>query len=88
MKFITLRPKLLLIFSYEDDEGVVPLTVENIRPRARQKVKLEDVKVGDKVMINYNYDEPLSRGYWYDAVVTAKRCTRTIKQLTCTVFIG
>ena len=39
-------------------------------------------------MVNYNYDEPADRGYWYDAVVTEKRNTRTIKELICTVNIG
>lgn len=59
-----------------------------LRPRARTTLKLEDIATGDEVMVNYNYDEPAERGYWYDAIVTAKRATRTIRELVCTVFVG
>nr|QVX32599.1 UHRF1/2 [Platynereis dumerilii] len=73
-----------------EDESEESLTVKSncIRPRARQKIKFDKIKEGDEVMVNFNYDEPDQRGYWYDAVVTGKKSTRTIKELICTVFIG
>ncbi len=75
------------LFSYEDDDAV-SLPCSNIRPRARHPKKFKDVEIGEAVMVNYNYEEPTDRGYWYDAVVTEKRNTRTIKELYCTIFIG
>lgn len=51
-------------------------------------MSLEDVDIGARVFVNYNYDEPSSRGYWYDAVVTKKKVTRTVKELFATVYIG
>ena len=64
------------------------MPVKYIRPRARHKLSLSEVQIGDRVMVNYNYDEPKCRGYWYDAVITGKRNTRTMKELTATVYIG
>jgi E3 ubiquitin-protein ligase UHRF1 len=64
------------------------VSARHIRPRARHRVTLEDVEIGSRVFVNYNYDEPSERGYWYDAVVEKKRVTRTIKELYATVFIG
>lgn len=71
-----------------NDEETATLAFANIRPRSRNKIPLSKVRIGDKVMVNYNYDDPTARGYWYDAIVTHKRDTRTIKELTATVFIG
>ena len=64
------------------------LTSRHIRPRARHKLSVAELDIGSRVMVNYNYDEPRCRGYWYDATVTAKHVTRTAKQLTVTVYIG
>nr|KAG5688100.1 hypothetical protein BaRGS_031293 [Batillaria attramentaria] len=71
---------------YEDD--VVELTSKDIRPRARHVIKFENVKEGQTIMANYNYDEPNTRGFWYDCLVTKKRDTRTMKELYATVYIG
>ena len=79
--------RVISLFSYEDGDPV-QVTSRHIRPRACHKLHVADVAIGSRVMVNYNYDEPKSRGYWYDAVVTAKHVTRTVKQLTTTVFIG
>ena len=62
----------------------MPVPVKNVRPRARVKLDARDVKEGQKVMLNYNYDEPTERGYWYDAVVTKKQK----KNVIATVYIG
>ncbi|XP_067677716.1 E3 ubiquitin-protein ligase UHRF1-like [Haliotis asinina] len=76
----------IIFEGYEED--VVEVSSNNIRPRARQKVKLSDVKCGDHVLVNYNYDDHAERGFWYDCIVSGKRDTRTIKELMGTVFIG
>jgi len=77
----------VFVVSYEDCDAV-DVTSRHIRPRARHKLCLSDITVGSRVLVNYNYDEPRTRGYWYDAVVTRKHVTRTVRQLTVTVFIG
>ena len=71
-----------------EDESAVPLPVCNLRPRACVKLPLDRLKMSDLVMVNYNYDEPDTRGYWYDAKVISTRSTRTIKELICTVYVG
>ena len=72
-----------MIKSYEDDPPVA-VPVKNVRPRARVKLELNEIEEGQKVMLNYNYDEPEERGYWYDAIITKKQK----KNITATVFIG
>ncbi|KAJ8306437.1 hypothetical protein KUTeg_016982 [Tegillarca granosa] len=71
-----------------DDDDPEKLKCKDIRPRARKNLKLSDIKEGQKVMANYNVDDPDQRGFWYDCVITSKRDTRTIKELVATVFIG
>jgi len=73
--------------SYEDD-APVQMRSRHIRPRARHKLNIADISIGSRVLVNYNYTEPETRGYWYDAVVTGKHVKRSVKQLTATVFIG
>uniref|UniRef100_A0A0B7A0A8 RING-type E3 ubiquitin transferase n=1 Tax=Arion vulgaris TaxID=1028688 RepID=A0A0B7A0A8_9EUPU len=71
---------------YPDD--VLKVCSTEIRPRARTLIRFPDVEVGQHIMANYNYEEQDSRGFWYDCVVTGKKDTRTIKDLTATVYIG
>ncbi|GIX75163.1 e3 ubiquitin-protein ligase UHRF1 [Caerostris extrusa] len=52
---------------YEDCEEPVDLNLHQIRRRARKLIKFEDLKVGDKVMVNYNLEEPKERGLWTDS---------------------
>ncbi|GAB1600400.1 E3 ubiquitin-protein ligase UHRF1-like [Argonauta hians] len=72
---------------YEDDD-IVELDSNHLRPRARHVIKFKDITVEQKVMANYNFDSPETRGYWYDCIITSKRDTRTIKELYGTTFIG
>ncbi|XP_013414439.1 E3 ubiquitin-protein ligase UHRF1 [Lingula anatina] len=73
---------------YEEEEDIAKVRSSSIRPRARNTISLKDIQVNDRVMVNFNYDEPKARGYWYDAIITGKRDTRTIKELYATVFLG
>ncbi|KAL8608900.1 hypothetical protein ACOMHN_063029 [Nucella lapillus] len=70
---------------YEDS---VELNSEQVRPRARHPLRFEDVKEGQKLMANYNYDDPQSRGFWYDCLVTKKKDSRTQKELLATIYLG
>ena len=72
---------------YEDTD-LEKLKSSQLRPRARDTIKLAAIKEGDHVMVNYNVDDADQRGFWYDAIVTGKRDTRSIKEVTATVFIG
>ncbi|GIY15939.1 e3 ubiquitin-protein ligase UHRF1 [Caerostris darwini] len=73
---------------YEDCEEPVDLSLHRIRRRARKLIKFEDLKVGDKVMVNYNLEEPKERGFWYDCCVTNLKKGRSTKQLIGTIFVG
>ena len=64
------------------------LSSKDVRPRARHPLRLDSVKEGQTIMANFNYDEPESRGFWYDCIVTKKKDTRTQKELWATVFLG
>ncbi|XP_056018667.1 E3 ubiquitin-protein ligase UHRF1-like isoform X2 [Ostrea edulis] len=77
-----------VVFDGYDDTEPEKLECKDIRPRARKVIKVSDIKEGQKVMANYNVDDPELRGFWYDCIITGKRDTRTIKELTATVFIG
>jgi len=72
---------------YEED-GDMEIRSQDIRPRARTVIPLSQVKNGDTVMVNFNMDDPKHRGYWYDALVTGKKETRTSKELYATVYFG
>lgn len=78
---------VVLVICREENE-VTEVTCNHLRPRACRKVSFADVAVGDKVMLNYNYDEPTKRGYWYDAEITSKKSSRTQKEIIATVYIG
>lgn len=50
-----------------------------IRPRARHCLSIDQIKINDKVMVNYNIDEPNKIGYWYDFTVkNIKKNNRSI----------
>lgn len=56
-------------FSEEPIDNI-KLKLEAIRPRVQEKIPVEDLKVGDKVLANYNIEVPGGRGYWYDCIIT------------------
>lgn len=55
--------KVLQFFSEEDSD--IYCKLNEIRPRARNVVEISDLKEGQTVMINYNTDHPLEKGYWF-----------------------
>lgn len=80
---------LLYHVQYDDyEDEVAALKLSGIRPRARKVIPFADVSVGDKLMVNFNVDEPAELGFWYDCEVTCKKSARTKKELWATVFIG
>jgi len=61
-----------VVFEGYDEDEIVQLCKDDVRPRARRKIPIEKVEVGQIVMVNYNCDEPKERGFWYDIEVTRK----------------
>ncbi|KFP06360.1 E3 ubiquitin-protein ligase UHRF1, partial [Calypte anna] len=75
---------------YEDypENGVVQLSSNDVRARARTILKWHQLEVGQVVMVNYNPDEPKERGFWYDAEILQKRETKMIKELNAKILLG
>lgn len=44
--------------------------LNDIRPRSHCVLGIEDICVSDTVLVNYNIDNPKTRGYWYDLKIT------------------
>ncbi|NXP48447.1 UHRF1 ligase, partial [Heliornis fulica] len=75
---------------YEDypENGVVELSSNDVRARARTILKWHQLEVGQVVMVNYNPDEPKERGFWYDAEILQKRETKMIKEIHAKIILG
>uniref|UniRef100_G1PAY9 E3 ubiquitin-protein ligase UHRF n=1 Tax=Myotis lucifugus TaxID=59463 RepID=G1PAY9_MYOLU len=76
--------------TYDDypEYGVVQMSSQNVRARAREIIRWQELKEGQEVMLNYNPDSPKERGFWYDAVITRKNQTRTSRELYANVRLG
>jgi len=66
------KEQILYNVCCEFDELLAPYNVseEFIRPRARRVITSDELCVGQKVMINYNVDEPKNVGLWYDITIS------------------
>lgn len=51
-----------MIICSEEEEYFCEL--KEIRPRARKVIKISELKVGEKVMINHNTENISEKGYW------------------------
>lgn len=72
----------------DKDDSEFYCNLQEIRPRARTVIDINDLKIGEKVMLNYNTDEPLERGYWYDFKVSEIKKIRGTHELTGTLYLG
>ncbi|XP_014357936.2 E3 ubiquitin-protein ligase UHRF1 [Papilio machaon] len=81
---------ILYKIQLDDDEEDSDLycTEKEIRPRARTVLEIKDLKIGQKVMVNYNTDEPLEKGYWYDFKVEEIKKIRSGHELVGTLYLG
>ena len=50
--------------NFREDE-ILNYKLSQIRPRARTELKLKDINLNDKVMLNYNPEEPNEKGLWF-----------------------
>ena len=62
-------------YSYSEAE-IAKLTSADVRPRARYRMQWDQPSLEQKVMVNYNPDQPKERGFWYDAIITRKNNDR------------
>lgn len=75
---------------WEFDDKAFPFNVPEtcIRPRARYLVPFDKLSVGQKVMINYNVDEPKEVGLWYDFTISKIDKKRKLQELTGILHMG
>lgn len=77
-----------IVFEENEDDTAVEVNFEHVRPRARYKYDLNDLKINDVVMANYNIDNPHCRGYWYDVRITAINKRRRDIEIICCLYTG
>ena len=70
----TSRDNVLYHVAYDSPNGCnqAVLRLYDVRPRAQYRLQWAQIAVGQKVMANYNPDNPKERGYWYDVELTRK----------------
>lgn len=79
---------LLFLPSYPEN-GIVEMSPEDVRPRARTLLRFDQLKVGQMVMVNYNIEIPEERGFWYDGEITSlTERSRTNKEVRVKILLG
>ncbi|KAL4717783.1 hypothetical protein ACJJTC_000932 [Scirpophaga incertulas] len=72
----------------DDEDSDLFCKINSIRPRARKIIHINDLKIGMKVMINHNIEEPSEKGYWYDFKVDKIKKNRLDYELVGTLYLG
>ncbi|XP_077296529.1 E3 ubiquitin-protein ligase UHRF1-like [Arctopsyche grandis] len=88
-KIISEEEKRLVfrVLLHGEDE-ILNYKLSEIRPRARNALKLSNLKVNTTVMVNYNPEEPNEKGLWYDFTVHEIRKQRKYEELLGTLYHG
>lgn len=75
---------------WEFDDKAFPFNVPEtcIRPRARHLIPFDELSVGQKIMINYNVDEPKEVGLWYDFTISKAEKKKRLQELTGILHMG
>lgn len=60
------------------------MLLKHVRPRAHRSLKLDEVKLGQVIMANYNLEDPEERGHWFDCKVST---VQYIRQYSSSIFI-
>lgn len=50
-------------------EPPTEVQLQEIRPHSSEIFSLNELKSGNRVLMNYNVDYPKERGYWYDVLI-------------------
>ncbi|KAK4872140.1 hypothetical protein RN001_016264 [Aquatica leii] len=80
------EPDIIFTVKMDNEQGDVTfdVTFDLIRPRSYYNYKVSELRVDQKILVNYNIEQPTTRGYWYDFII--KRVNS--KQLKGTVLVG
>ncbi|KAG8232384.1 hypothetical protein J437_LFUL012527 [Ladona fulva] len=82
-----LQEDIIYVVTYDKcAEEFVETKLENIRPKARTICDITSLKEGSLVLVNYNLEEPNTRGQWYDFRVN--RVTRSGKSVFGDILIS
>ncbi|KAL2740738.1 E3 ubiquitin-protein ligase UHRF1 [Vespula squamosa] len=89
-KIFKQEEKIIYNMQWEFDNHAPAFNVPEafIRPRARRLIPIEDLQIGQKVMVNHNVDEPKEIGLWYDFTISKIEKKRKLQELTGTLYIG
>ncbi|KAL2099606.1 hypothetical protein ACEWY4_004000 [Coilia grayii] len=86
-----IKDELVYHIKYEDypENGVVEMSPEDVRPRARTVLHFSQLTLGQVVMVNYNIEIPEERGFWYDGEITVlNERSRTNKEVRVKILLG
>jgi len=62
--------------------------LKDIRPYATENLPFDQLKINDKVLMNYNTDLPKERGFWYDVLVKEIIVNRRNSEVIGNVTVG
>ncbi|XP_071441691.1 E3 ubiquitin-protein ligase UHRF1-like [Hetaerina americana] len=82
-----LQDEIIYVVTFDkSSEEFMETNLKNIRPRCRTLCDVSLLKEGDKVLVNYNLEEPSARGLWYDFRIS--RVTKTGKSIFGDILIN
>ncbi|KAE9529076.1 hypothetical protein AGLY_012030 [Aphis glycines] len=64
------------------------VTLKDIRPYSTENLPFDQLKINDKVLMNYNTEHPKERGYWYDVQVKQIKVNRRNREVIGDVTLG
>ncbi|XP_043250164.1 E3 ubiquitin-protein ligase UHRF1-like isoform X2 [Colletes gigas] len=90
LKIFKKEDKLIYNVRWEFDDSAPNFNVpeSSVRPRARRLIQFDGLKIGQKVMINHNVDDPKETGLWYDFTIFKTDKKRRAQELVGTLHIG
>jgi len=62
--------------------------LKDIRPYSTENLPFDQLKINDKVLMNFNTDHPKERGYWYDVLVKKITVNRRNREVMGDITIG
>ncbi|XP_076642179.1 ubiquitin-like with PHD and ring finger domains 1 [Halictus rubicundus] len=90
LKIFKKEDKIFHNVKWEFDDKTPPFNVPETltRPRAKHLLDFDTLKIGQKVMINHNVDDPKETGLWYDFSISKVEKKRRAQTLIGTLHIG
>lgn len=69
-------------------ESPIETQLQQIRPHSSEIIPVDKLKIGCRVLMNYNVDYPKERGYWYDVIIKKNKSTRRGREVFGDIYIG